>query len=90
RAHTLRFGEPTVQDTLGWVYYKMGDVNQALDFFEKALVDQPESPVFNYHMGMAFYKSGRSVEAKEKLEKAVEGSSSFEGRDEAEKVLKEL
>jgi Flp pilus assembly protein TadD len=90
KAHTLRFGEPTVQDTLGWVYFKMGEMNQALSLLEDALSNAPENPIFNYHVGMALYKSGRPDEAREKLAKAVESSDAFLGREEAEAVLKEL
>ena len=49
-----------------------------------------KSPIFNYHLGMVLYKIGRPDEAKEKLVKALEGTDSFEGREEAEAVLKEL
>jgi tetratricopeptide (TPR) repeat protein len=59
RTRELRPGEPAVLDTLGWIYYQMEDLNQAIEFVEKALAGQPESPIFNYHMGMALYKSGR-------------------------------
>jgi len=90
RAHALRGGEPAVLDTLGWIHYQMGDMNQAIDLVEKALTGNPESPVLNYHAGMVLYKSGRGVEAREKLEKATESNDWFVGREEAEKVLKEL
>ena len=90
RAQVLRPEELAVQDTLGWIYYQMGDINQALILIEKALSGQPESPVLNYHMGMALYKSGRAAEAREKLAKAVKGDDWFDGREEAERVLKEL
>ncbi|PQP32769.1 hypothetical protein C6A36_02725, partial [Desulfobacteraceae bacterium SEEP-SAG10] len=84
RAQELRPGEPAVLDTLGWIYYHLGDLNQAMDFIEKALAGQPESPIFNYHMGVVLYKSGRTIEAGEKLKKALEGDERFSGREEAE------
>jgi len=90
RAYALRSKEPAVLDTLGWIYYQMGDMNQALDLLEKALTTNPENPVFNYHTGMVLYKKGQTDEAREKLAKATEGSDWFYGREEAEKVLKEI
>ena len=51
-AQALRPGEPAVLNTLGWIYYQMGDMNQALDLLENSLTGEPESPIFNYHMGM--------------------------------------
>jgi hypothetical protein len=41
-------------------------------------------------MGMVLYKSGRPIEAGEKLAKAVEGDERFPGREEAESVIREL
>jgi len=90
RAQTLRNGEPAVQDTLGWIYCQMGDLDQAVDFLGKALSGRPEDAIFNYHMGMALYKSGRKQEAKEKLAKAVEKSGDFVGREEASEILRRL
>ena len=89
-AQTLRPDEPTIQDTLGWTYYQMGDFAQAVDHLDKALAKHPEESVFNYHMGMALYKSGKKEAAKEKLAKAVAGSGNFTGKKEAKRVLKEL
>ena len=89
-ANQLKANEPTVQDTLGWVYYKMGDMQQAGSFLEQALAAAPENPIFNYHAGMVFYKSGRTDEARVKLAKAVERGSGLEWRDSAAAVLGEL
>ena len=90
KAQTLKKDEPAIQDTLGWIYCQMGDLDQAVDYLDKALSGRPEDAVFNYHMGMALYKSGRKDEAKEKLAKAVEKSGNFVGREEAERILKTL
>jgi len=90
KAQTLKRDEPAVQDTLGWIYYQMGDINQAVGYLEKAVDKKPDVAIFNYHLGMVLFKNGRQEEAKEKLAKAVESSERFYGREEAEKVLKEL
>ncbi|MGB5896244.1 MAG: tetratricopeptide repeat protein, partial [Ignavibacteriaceae bacterium] len=88
--YVFRSEEPAVLDTLGWIYYQMGDVNPALDLIEKALAGDPENPALNYHMGMVLYKTGRTDEAREKLGRALEGGESFPWREEAEKVMKKL
>ena len=80
--------EPGVMDTLGWIYYKMGDNNQAIALLEKVISSVPNDPVFNYHFGMALYKSGRLDEAREKLKIAIDSNKSFKGREEAEKTMK--
>jgi tetratricopeptide (TPR) repeat protein len=76
-----------ILDTLGWIYYKQGDKDQALGLLERAISKAPEHPVLNYHLGMVLYEAGRSDEAKEKLEKALAGNEPFPGRGEAEKTL---
>ena len=90
RAHALRSDEPSVQDTLGWVYYKMDEMNQSLALLEEALAGEPENPIFNYHAGMALYKSKRPDDAREKLSRALESREDFEGRAEAEEILRSL
>jgi hypothetical protein len=39
---------------------------------------------------MVLYKSGRLVEAREKLKNALEKDDSFDGREEAEKALAKI
>jgi Flp pilus assembly protein TadD len=68
----------------------MGDYNQARDVMQTALAGAPDSPLLNYHMGMVLLKSGQTDEARDRLEKALEGDEDFIGRDEAEKTLAEL
>ena len=65
KALAARPNEPSIQDTLGWVYYKQGDMNHASDLVEKAYAKMANSPAINYHMGMISYKAGRLAEAKE-------------------------
>jgi len=82
--------EPAVQDTLGWICYKKGDLPQALEMCGKARATAPGNPLFNYHAGMAEYKAGQREKARDSLKKALAGAASFPGRDEAEKTLKTL
>jgi tetratricopeptide (TPR) repeat protein len=86
----IRRSDPAVLDTIGWIYYRMGDYNQAQGYIERAVAGAPDSPILNYHLGMVLYKNDKPFEAQEKLEKALEGDADFYGRDLAEKTLKEL
>jgi Flp pilus assembly protein TadD len=90
KANDLRPGEPLVQDTLAWIQFKLGDLPQARQILTQALVEAPENPVFNYHMGVILMESGNSIEAKQRLETALAGKQSFAGRDKAEEMLKAL
>jgi tetratricopeptide (TPR) repeat protein len=85
-----RPNEPALTDTLGWVYFRMGDLGQARGLIEQALAAAPDADVLNYHMGAVLLKLGQRDAAREKLKKALDGSGDYLGRGEAEKMLKEL
>ena len=77
-------------DTIGWVYYRMGDFSKAQSLIEQALAGAPDSAILNYHMGMTLYKTDQIEQAREKLEKALVGDDEFNGREEAEKTLSRI
>jgi Flp pilus assembly protein TadD len=74
-------------DTLGWVHFQRGETDLAIRELEKALGKSPDSPIINYHLGMALMKNDRLEEAREKLEKALLAENAFDGVDEARKAL---
>lgn len=78
---------PAFGDTLGWVHYKRGDVDQAIAVLQKALLKAPDAPVINYHSGMAYLKKGRTQEATTHLSKAVRAKAKFLGLEEARQAL---
>jgi tetratricopeptide (TPR) repeat protein len=90
KANTARPDDPEILDTLGWVYYKKGDVKSAATYLGRAYTKSPGSSVINYHLGMALYKQDKYPEAKEKLKKAVASKEDFYGKDEAQKVLAKI
>ena len=90
KALKLRPGDPAILDTIGWVYYRMGDFSKAQGLIEQALAGAPDSPILNYHMGMALYRTDQLPEAAEKLAKALEGDAEFNGRAEAEETLNKI
>jgi Flp pilus assembly protein TadD len=90
KALAARPNEPSIEDTLGWVYYKQGDTNRALELIEKAYAQMASSPTINYHMGMVLYKAGRLAEAKDYLAKAVKSGETFDGKEEAQGTLGKL
>ncbi len=63
----------SVLDTVGWVYLKLGDYEKAEGFAARALAQNPEHPVMNYHLGVILHQMGKRDEARERLRKAVEG-----------------
>jgi Flp pilus assembly protein TadD len=47
----------------------------------------PVNPIYQYHLGLAYLKSGDKVKARSALEQALQLSSDFDGAAEAKKVL---
>jgi len=81
---------PMAQDTLGWVYYKLGQNDKALPLLQKAVEKVPQAQIFHYHLGMALYKKGDNAGAKQHLKMAVQGKADFTGMDEAKATLAKL
>lgn len=81
---------PLFLDTLGWVRFKMGQQEEALRLMKDAVAKSPEVPTLNYHLGMAYYQSGKTAEARAYLSKALKSAEAFQGRQEAEQILSQM
>jgi putative PEP-CTERM system TPR-repeat lipoprotein len=79
-----------VLDTLGWVYYKKRISASAVSTLKRAVENDPKSPVFHYHLGLAYAQTGDTSRARESLERALSLSGSFAGADDARRALNEL
>lgn len=82
--------QPYFRDTLGWVYYRQGEVDKAIPILEKNVSDLPNEAVFHYHLGMAYYKKGNTSAAKTHLTKALESKEPFSGMQEARTTLAQI
>jgi len=82
--------EPEFNDTLGWVYYKQDIVDQAVPLILQAVGRDPKNAQFQYHLGMAYAKQGEDSKAIATLKGALALSASFEGANEARRVIGEL
>ena len=63
RAVEARPDDGFIVDSVGWVYYRLGDFDKAVDFLERAVELQPGDPVINDHLGDAYWRVGREREA---------------------------
>ncbi|WP_366554833.1 tetratricopeptide repeat protein [Aquibaculum sediminis] len=52
-----------IVDSLGWLYYRLGEYENAVEQLERAVELQPLDPVINDHLGDAYWKTGREREA---------------------------
>lgn len=86
-----RSEEPIILDTIGWIFFKKGDVNKAIEYLERARSRTATvSPSLNYHLGAAYAKAGMTSAAREYLKKAVSSAADFMGKEEAQTILKRL
>ena len=81
---------PVFKDTVGWVYYKLGDYQSAIEYLTQVVEQQPDVNVFNYHLGMAYKAAGDIEKAKLYLMKSLENGAVFNGKDKAEEALNSI
>ena len=60
-----------IVDSLGWVQYRLGDIEGAVKNLERAVLLSPGDPTINEHLGDAYWKAGRKLEAGFQWEKAL-------------------
>jgi tetratricopeptide (TPR) repeat protein len=58
-------------DSLGWAYYRLGDMSSAVEHLERAVELKPDDPVINDHLGDVYWRVGRKLEAKYQWEQAL-------------------
>jgi tetratricopeptide (TPR) repeat protein len=51
-------------DSLGWGYYRLGDYDKAVEKLEAAVVIEAGDPDVNNHLGDAYWRVGRRIEAR--------------------------
>jgi tetratricopeptide (TPR) repeat protein len=92
-AQTARAAAPddlNVSDTLGWVLYKKGLPQDAIASLEPCVQKEPGNAGFQYHLGMAYAKSGDDAKAVSALKKALSLQPNMPGAGDARKALAEL
>ena len=82
-----------IGDTLGWVYYRNGAENLlklAVPLLEESVQKAPKAALFRYHLGAAYAKSGRTVDARRELQEALKLDDKFLGAAECRRLLQGL
>jgi putative PEP-CTERM system TPR-repeat lipoprotein len=89
RAWNQAQDNPGIQDTYGWALVQGGQYGRGLDLLAKALKALPDIPEVRYHHAVALYQAGDKAVALETLRELTGGNAQFEGRADAERLLKE-
>ena len=71
RAVALRPNDGYIVDSLGWVLYREGEYEGAVDHLERAVELRPDDPVINDHLGDAYWRVGRRDEARFQWRRAL-------------------
>jgi Flp pilus assembly protein TadD len=82
--------DPAILDTAGWVQFRLGDKQRALELLRKADSLAPGDPDIRYHLAAVLAETGDKAEARRLLEEALAGSARFPSRAEAERLLARL
>ena len=64
RAVEQRADDGYIVDSLGWAYYRLGNMEEAVKHLERAVELKPEDPTINDHLGDAYWRVGRVLEAR--------------------------
>jgi tetratricopeptide (TPR) repeat protein len=60
-----------IVDSLGWVFYQLGNLDGAVKQLERAVELQPQDPVINDHLGDVYWHVGRRQEARFQWRRAL-------------------
>lgn len=81
---------PAVVDTRGWLAFKRGDIEAALELLGRAARSAESTPEMRYHLGVALLESGDTDGARDELQAAVDSGDDFFGIDDARRALQEI
>jgi Tfp pilus assembly protein PilF len=78
--------DANVDDTLGWIYVKRRQPQQAIPYLQDSLKRRPDVPEVLYHLGVAYAAAGDKARARETLERALKLDPKI-GGDDARRTL---
>ncbi len=63
---------PPFQDTYGWLQYRQGNIDEALEYLEPAATALRDDPIVQFHLAKAYLSAGRDDDALAQFRKVVE------------------
>ncbi len=79
---------PDYLDTIGWIYFKLGQIENSKKFLEKAFSKKPWEPEIVEHIGFLRIREGKIEEGIKLLQRSIEIGS--ERKDSIEKLIREM
>jgi tetratricopeptide (TPR) repeat protein len=90
KAMALKPNTGYITDSLGWVYFKLGDYARAVIELEKANQLTPDDPVITEHLADSYIKLGQFQKAMQLYEKALNLDPKPDQMERLKKKIKEL
>ena len=81
---------PDISDTLAWVLVKKQNYGTAIKLLSDCVQKDPKRVEFNYHLGVAYYRAGRKLEAQQALQTVVKLQPQSSHAVQAKQLLSEL
>ncbi len=88
KAYNLKPKDHAIQDTYGWLLVQTGQIEKGLSILKRAIKFMPSVPEVQYHYAAALIKGGYSEKGKRQLAHLLKSTKIFEGRANAEKLLR--
>jgi|CZLA01.1.fsa_nt_gi tetratricopeptide (TPR) repeat protein len=77
-------------DTLGWAFYHKKVYTSAINLFKEAVKKEPDNALFNFHLGLAYAKSGQAGLARQQLDRLVKIKPNFPDAEELRRAVAEV
>jgi tetratricopeptide (TPR) repeat protein len=90
RARVAMPQNPSVSDTLAWIYYKRSLYDSAAPLLQDAVKAQPNNATYRFHLAAVLNAQGKKEQAKMEMGKALKLNSELRNNQDARKVLSEL
>ena len=75
KAVEMKPDDPFYLDSLGWVYYRLGELEKAADYLRQAVVIRPDVELLA-HLGEVLWQQGKYDEAKQVWQRALQKDAS--------------
>lgn len=89
KANQLINDNASVLDTLGWIHFQKKSYDKALDYLKKSQSVLPDNPENQYHLAATLFKLNHPELARQHLLKSIDSGASFDGIEDAKKLLKQ-
>jgi tetratricopeptide (TPR) repeat protein len=90
RARQLFPKEPTIADTLGWVYLKLNRAEDSIPLFREVVQTDPSRATYRYHLAAALEMHGDHAEARRESETALKSNPSKDDEQKIRELLQKI